>query len=198
MSRPVPEEKSFLRRQLREQMKRLAPEERAAASGQIRRRLLEQPVWQTARSVLFYVPAAEEPDLWPLVDQALAQDKVVTLPRYAPAAGHYLASRIRHGWSDLAPGQFGILEPTADCLIFDLKQLDLALVPGVGFSLDGGRLGRGKGYYDRLLAEVTGCKCGVAFDCQVTAAFPLEPHDIRVNCLVTPTSWHWVVNPPGA
>src|ERR1051325_6492151 len=169
MSSQHPEGKAILRRQLREKVKGLSPDQRSAASVQIRSRLVEQPVWQGARSILFYVPKADEPDLWPLVDEALALGREVVLPRFSADAGLYLACRIRQAPRDLEPGQFGILEPRADCPIFDVKQLDLALVPGVGFSLDGGRLGRGQGYYDRLLAEVTGCKCGVAFDCQVTA-----------------------------
>jgi 5-formyltetrahydrofolate cyclo-ligase len=156
----------------------------------MRLQLTHQSIWREARSVLFYVPHAEEPDLWPLATDALASGRQVALPRFSPATGQYVACRIRTSPGDLVPGQFGILEPTADCPIFDVKQLDLALVPGIGFSLAGGRLGRGKGYYDRLLAEVPGCKCGVAFDCQVTAEWPLEPHDVRVNCLLTPTRWY--------
>ena len=71
-------------------------------------------------------------------------------------------------------------------------RLDLALVPGIGFTLDGGRLGRGKGYYDRLLAEVPVMKCGVAFECQIADEFPLESHDVQLNCILTPTRWHLV------
>jgi 5-formyltetrahydrofolate cyclo-ligase len=66
------------------------------------------------------------------------------------------------------------------------------MVPGIGFSLNGCRLGRGKGYFDRLLSGVSGWKCGVAFDWQVTVEIPAEEHDIRLNSIVTPTRWHVV------
>jgi 5-formyltetrahydrofolate cyclo-ligase len=65
----------------------------------------------------------------------------------------------------------------------------LALVPGVAFDVRGGRLGRGRGFYDRLLAGVSGAKCGVAFDEQIVDAVPAGPLDIRLNCILTPTRW---------
>jgi 5-formyltetrahydrofolate cyclo-ligase len=127
-----------------------------------------------------------------MIDEAFARGTNVVLPRYLPDADLYEPCLIQRDVRSLAPGRFRIPEPTAGCPVFDAKQLDLALIPGIGFSLDGGRLGRGKGYYDRLLAEVAGLKCGVGFDCQVTAALPVETHDVRLNCILTPTRWHLV------
>jgi 5-formyltetrahydrofolate cyclo-ligase len=59
----------------------------------------------------------------------------------------------------------------------------------VAFDLHGHRLGRGKGYYDRLLTAVRGTACGVAFDQQLVPEIPIGPHDVRMNCLLTPTRW---------
>jgi 5-formyltetrahydrofolate cyclo-ligase len=67
--------------------------------------------------------------------------------------------------------------------------LDFILVPGVAFDLSGRRLGRGKGYYDRLLKQTRGTTCGVAFDEQIVGEIPVEPHDLNVNCILTPTRW---------
>ena len=196
MSADPIEIKAALRRQLRERLKGLSDEERKLASAQIRQRLAGQPVWQTAKSILFYAPTASEPELWPLAIEALGHGKSIALPRYSPASDSYAPCLIREPSSDLQPGRFGIPEPAAHCPTFPSKQLDLALVPGIGFTLDGGRLGRGKGYFDRLLAEVPGFKCGVAFDCQVAVEIPLEPHDVRLNCILTPTRWHLVTGQP--
>jgi 5-formyltetrahydrofolate cyclo-ligase len=63
------------------------------------------------------------------------------------------------------------------------------LVPGLAFDPSGRRLGRGKGFYDRLLAMVRGRKCGIAFEEQVVPEIPVEPHDIRLDCLLTPRRW---------
>jgi 5-formyltetrahydrofolate cyclo-ligase len=71
----------------------------------------------------------------------------------------------------------------------DLKRLDLVLVPGLAFDRHGRRLGRGRGYYDRLLAEVPGTSCGVAFDEQLVASDPVGPLDVPLNCILTPSHW---------
>ena len=196
MSADPVEIKAALRRQLREGLQSLSADERSQASVQIRQRLAGQPVWQKAQSILFYLATASEPDLWPLAIEAQSRGQQVALLRYAPDTDSYVPCLVRGAARDLQPGRFGIPEPAAHCPIFNLKQLDLALVPGIGFTLDGGRLGRGKGYFDRLLAEVPGFKCGVAFDWQVAAEIPLEPHDVRLNCILTPTRWHVVTGQP--
>ena len=190
MSGPVAELKAALRRRLRDAAKNIPPAERAAASAQLRLNLEAQELWRTARSVLFYVPMADEPDILPLVAGAVSAGKIVMFPGYVSSDNHYVARQVRNVATDLQPGQFGIPEPSAACPLFDLKQLDFTLVPGLGFSFNGCRLGRGRGYYDRLLAQVSGVKCGAAFDWQVVADIPMEAHDIRLDCIVTPTRWH--------
>ena len=75
-----------------------------------------------------------------------------------------------------------------------MPRLDLILVPGVAFDPGGHRLGRGKGFYDRLLAGMRGTKCGVALEEQIVAAIPVEPLDVRMNFILTPTR---VVNAAG-
>jgi len=88
---------------------------------------------------------------------------------------------------DTHVGEFGVIEPVAACPVIPPNRLDFVVVPGVAFTLDGRRIGRGKGFYDRLLARVDGVKCGVAFDEQIVEMIPLEPHDIRMDWIVTPT-----------
>ena len=178
------------RQHFRAQLSRLAPADRTSASALIRQRLEARPEWQRARAVCLFFPTQGEPDILPVARAALAAGKLVALPRHAPATKAYEAARIADLLRDLAPGRFGILEPRLECPIFPLNELDFVLVPGIGFALDGGRLGRGRGYFDRLLAAVPGFKCGVAFDCQVADGLPLEPHDVCLDCILTPTRWH--------
>ncbi len=106
-----------------------------------------------------------------------------------PHFGGYVACRITDLSKNIRVGEFGIREPVADCAQISLNLLDLILVPGVAFDLHGWRLGRGKGFYDRLLAAVRGFTCGVAFDEQIVAQIPVESHDVHVNCILTPTRW---------
>ena len=184
--------KAELRMKLRAESQPFSGVDRAAASAQICQQLKEQAVWKRARSILFYSPLPDEPDIQPLFGDALTAGKAAALPRYSAPDGKYEACQIRDLAHDLQAGAFGIPEPRRACPIFDLKKLDLVLVPGVGFALNGSRLGRGKGFYDRLLAEIAGIKCGVAFDWQLTVEIPVESHDICLDCILTPTRWHVV------
>ena len=130
-----------------------------------------------------------ELDLWPLAAVAAAAGKRVGLPRYDAALSGYAPCEIQDFSRDLAAGRYGIREPAVHCGKLPLNRLDLMLVPGVAFDLQGRRLGRGKGYYDRMLAAFHGVTCGVAFEQQIVHAIPVAPHDVPVNCLLTPLRW---------
>ncbi len=185
--------KRDLRRQMRTEAASCPPEEMAEASARICRRLTEQAIWRRAGSVLLYMPILGEPDVRPLIREALKAGKLAALPRFVGPPQHYAGCRIPDADVPLVPGPFGILEPGVEYPAVDVKQLDLLLVPGLAFTVDGCRLGRGKGYYDLLLAGVPGAKCGVAFDWQILSRLPLEPHDVLLDYILTPTRWHQVV-----
>jgi 5-formyltetrahydrofolate cyclo-ligase len=181
--------KNQLRGRLRARLREVAPARREELSAQARALLARQSVWQKAGAVLFYAPLPDELDLLPLLEQALAEGRTAVLPRFIAESGVYAACRIDNFARDCAPGKFGVREPGPRCPIFPLNRLDLALVPGVGFNAAGHRLGRGQGYYDRILAAAAGTRCGVAFDEQVVEQIPAEPHDMTMNCILTPTRW---------
>jgi len=189
MTLPLPDLKRELRRRLRTTLSSLPPEWRRATSVQACRLLLQQSVWRQASAVLLYSPMPEEVDIRETADAALAGRKIVALLCFDAVNGGYVARRIANWERDLVPGAFGIREPTGRCPLVDLKRLDFVLVPGLGFTADGRRLGRGKGFYDRVLRQVRGFKCGVAFDQQVVDEIPVEPHDVRLDCILTPTRW---------
>lgn len=91
--------------------------------------------------------------------------------------------------STLRLGAFHIEEPTGDetCSINDI---DLIVVPGVGYDPEGNRVGRGKGYYDRLLGDTRATKIGVAYDFQVVDSIETEPHDVGVDIVITETTYY--------
>jgi 5-formyltetrahydrofolate cyclo-ligase len=162
--------------------------QRQAFSSALCEIVRSQEVWQQAKAILLYSPLPDEPNISALLPEALAAGKIVALPKFNRATGHYLVCRITHA-EKVAPGKFGIHEPHDDCEEFPLKRLDFALVPGVGFDTMGARLGRGRGFYDRLLAQMDGIKCGVAFDDQVVNEIPVAQHDMKMNFVLTPTRW---------
>jgi 5-formyltetrahydrofolate cyclo-ligase len=163
--------------------------QRAAFSAAICERLEQQQAWHSARRVLLFASLPDEPDISELSSRALAAGRTVLLPRFDSATGKYVAS-VMESTADLVRGRYGVLEPAAGCSHMPLNQLDFILVPGVAFDFIGRRLGRGKGFYDRLLSEVRGHKCGVCYDLQVVGQLPEEPHDIRLDSILTPTRWH--------
>jgi 5-formyltetrahydrofolate cyclo-ligase len=211
------EAKVLLRRRVKQGLQAMTEAQRAEASAQARALMVTQPLWREAQSILFFAPLAEELDVWPLAVEASREGKRVFLPRFVKVhspqsavhsaqstvyraedrgqrgegtqAGHYVVCEVRDLKEDIRAGQFGIREPVEGCSRLRLKRLDLILVPGVAFDLHGRRLGRGKGFYDTLLAVMRGTTCGVAFDQQIVGEIPVEPHDVHLNCILTPTRW---------
>jgi 5-formyltetrahydrofolate cyclo-ligase len=189
MPNTIREAKQALRNQVSAGLKRMGPGERAAASARARALLAAQALWQMAQWVLFFAPLAEELDVWPLLAEALAAGKRIGLPRFVAEDGSYEACQIQDLKSDLRVGHFGIREPASHCAALPSTRLDLILVPGLAFDLGGRRLGRGKGYYDQLLGELRGTTCGVGFDEQIVDEIPVAPHDVQLDCILTPTQW---------
>ena len=181
--------KAVLRNRIRERLIRISSAGRIQAARELCLRLSQQAVWVTAKWVLAFAPLPDEVDIWPLVETALGTGKSVAIPRFSSATRTYTAAIVRDLHTDLRRGEFGIREPCPACAELSLSRLDLVLVPGVAFDVHGHRLGRGKGYYDRLLADVRGVKCGVAFDQQVADEVPTGPQDVGVDYIVTPTRW---------
>jgi len=189
MTESSAERKNALREQVRTLVGELTKTQREEAAVEICARLIEQAAWKNASSVMLFSPLVDEPNVRPLLHSALSGDKLTALPRFNAGTGHYEAAVVNDLAKDFIEGKFGILEPAPACKIADLKRLDLVLVPGVAFDWHGHRLGRGRGFYDRLLAEVSGKTCGVAFDQQLVSTLPVEPHDVRLNCILTPSHW---------
>jgi 5-formyltetrahydrofolate cyclo-ligase len=189
MQQTIRETKQALRNQVRAAVARMEPGERVAASTQACAVLEARAQWRTAQWVLFFAPLPRELDVWPLLTVALSAGKRVALPRFVAKTGTYEACQILDPKLDLQVGQFGIREPHSRCAPLPSISLDLILVPGVAFDLHGRRLGRGNGYYDQLLKGLRGKTCGVAFDQQIVGEIPVEPHDVRLDCVLTPTRW---------
>jgi len=184
--------KDELRKSARQQAAAHDAGERARDSVRIAEHIRAQPVWAESRSVLFFSPLASEPDLRSLCIEAIQRGKSVAFPKYVASSDCYEAIRILDLQKDLLPGQFGIHEPVASDPELRLKVLDLIFVPGLCFTFDGVRLGRGRGFYDRLLAAVSGKRCGAAFDWQMCNDLPVEAHDVRLDFIVTPSQWRTI------
>ena len=186
--------KAQIRQKIRSCLVAVSPLERAELSRQAVSRLAGQKVWQNSKSIFGYLALKDELDIFPALEVALKTGKTVALPRHVQHEGVYCAAVLSSEALQFLKGAFGIPEPPADAAVIPLNRLDFVLVPGLAFDARGRRLGRGKGFYDRLLAQVSGIKCGVALDEQIVEELPAEPHDIAMNFILTPTRWIVVPN----
>lgn len=159
-----------------------------AKSAAIWERLSVLREFAGAARPLLYVSMGPEVDTHGLIRQLLAMGRNVCVPWFDAARQRYAASGLRDFDADLATGRFGILEPKPEAIRpAAADQIDVALAPGLAFDETGNRLGRGMGYFDRLLQETSGARIALAFDFQLLGEVPTEAHDTRMDFIVTET-----------
>lgn len=179
--------KGVVRARLAALRRALAPEDVAERGARAQSRLLALPGFAQARTVALYAALAGEVPTETLLARALGAGKTVCFP-VVPARGRLLTFRSVQAASDLVPaGRLAIREPAASSPEVALDSIDLFVVPGVGFTRDGHRLGRGGGYYDATLAAASpsSLRVGLAFGEQVLDALPVTPGDVAVDQVVT-------------
>ena len=166
-----------LRARIRTARARLDPAWRTEAAERLRARLTFPDGW-----IAGYIAIRGEP----VVHTAVPAGRLV-LPR-TTAAG-----LVFHAWDGSAfiPGQLGVPEPDVRLPVVDPREIACWLVPGVVFDRAGNRLGYGKGHYDRVLAGTPGQKIGIAWEMQVVTEVPAEPHDVRMDTVVTEEGAWW-------
>lgn len=182
-------------RQQKQQIRRLAfaarqtQEDKDDLSRQIMARVTAMPEYERAGTVMFYVDVRSEVRTRFALEAALNSGKRIAVPY---CAGDDLELFRLDAMEDLGIQTFGILEPLDRIRILpdrkvDVRELDLILVPGVAFDRDGGRVGHGKGYYDKLLhnARPETPLVALAFECQLFPKIPTEEHDVFMDKVIT-------------
>lgn len=184
---PVHGGKIALRDRLRTARSRLGPAGVATAAAAIAEQVLAVPEVRRAASVAAYVGVGTEPGTGVLLDRLLAAGKRVLLPVVLP--GLDLDWAAYTGPDCLAQAAMGLLEPTGPRLgVAAIATPEVILVPGMGVSPTGYRIGQGGGCYDRALARVPAdtFTCILLYDDEVGLPVPVEPHDIPVRAAVSP------------
>jgi 5-formyltetrahydrofolate cyclo-ligase len=180
---PVVARKRELRAAMRARLREFAPQARAEAAQRACAHVIAAPWFSAARCVFAFVSLPQEIDTAPLLRAVLAADKLLAVPRATVATGSMELVAIED-LDDLHEGPLRVREPRGG-RVLDLAAVDLAVVPGLAFDRQGGRLGRGGGYYDRCLRQRALLTCGLAFAAQVVDAVPMEGFDCRVAWLAT-------------
>lgn len=184
-----PEGKPALRELARKN--RVAQKTKDVLSRQIVDTFMALLAYTSAKTVMFYVDAGSEVRTRDSLPIALAAGKRVVVP-YCIVETNELELFHLESMSELVEGAYKILEPDVELRSkpgkrVDPAELDLVMVPGTAFDPTGGRMGQGKGYYDRLLTNVRpdAPLVALAFDCQMFDAIPVAPHDVFMDFVVT-------------
>lgn len=185
--------KQVARKEILSDLKRLSDEARIEKSRQIRKNLLEFSDFTDASTILLFASLTSEPDLYPLLDAPELGHATFCFPRMERKS---LALYSIESVNQLIAGKGKLLEPDPKkCDLVEIDEIEIALIPGLAFAeRSGGRLGRGGGFYDKLLAEefLHAQSIGVCFQSQIKTTLPLEPHDELVDGMVTETGLHLV------
>lgn len=184
----VQERKNELRKQAH--AARNAQENKDELSRRIVGAFMALPEYAVAETVMFYIDVRSEVRTRHDLELALQSGKKIVVP-WCNAEGELELFHLE-SMDELEVGMYRILEPKAELRLLEQKQvpveqLDLIMVPGVGFDVRGGRMGHGKGYYDKLLehARKDTPLIALAFECQIFEEIPVAPHDVFMDKIIT-------------
>lgn len=175
--------KERIRRESLKRRNRLSREEIERKSLLIRRGILKLPEFVKAKRILTYFEKGTEVKISPLITHMLNTGKEVILPITVPEKKELLLSRIM-SLEELGEGIFGILEPKVMRLV-PPETIELAILPGVAFDLEGNRIGYGGGYFDGLLHKMDALLIGVAYEIQIVEDLPSSSKDVRMDKIIT-------------
>ncbi|MDO4756470.1 MAG: 5-formyltetrahydrofolate cyclo-ligase [Parabacteroides sp.] len=150
-------------------------------SAKIMERLEETELFRQASCIALYHALPGEVQTADFIEKWY-KHKQLLLP---VVKGNDLQLFVYAGIESLQTGAFGILEPSDDCQVVPEEKIDLIIVPGVAFDRQHNRLGRGKGFYDRLLSTLSTPKIGICYDFQLKELIPVEPFDKKMDLIIT-------------
>jgi len=178
--------KSAIRRQLKAALVAQSETDRHTKSIAACSLLSSSPEFHAAKVVMLFLSTAEEVDTAPLALRCWQAGKTVVVPKVSWDQKRMMPTEITSLTTGMTTTGPGVREPIAGQPM-PADFVDLVVVPGVGFSPTGFRIGRGMGFYDRFLAqpEFCGVSCGLGFDLQVIDNLPVLVHDVPLSMLVT-------------
>ena len=160
--------------------------QRRGADEALRARLAALPEVAGAHTILCFASFRTEIDTMPFIARCLAQGATVALPLIV-GPHHMEAFAVSDPARDLVPGRFAIPEPRPELPLVDPAAIDVVIVPGSVFDLEGGRMGYGGGFYDTYLGRLRpdAPRVAIAYELQLVERVPREPHDLCVDTVVT-------------
>jgi 5-formyltetrahydrofolate cyclo-ligase len=167
------------RRIIKLQKKALSEQYKREASAYALSRLEDTEIFATSNNILLYNSLPDELSTTQFLDKWHRLKNI-----YLPRVNGDDLEILRYNPSEMHKGSFNIEEPNGDCLC-DINNIELIVVPGVAFDYKCNRVGRGKGYYDRLLSHNHAVTIGIAYDFQVIDEIDVDPHDVPLDMVIT-------------
>jgi 5-formyltetrahydrofolate cyclo-ligase len=162
--------------------------EKAEKTRAIENRLFEFANFLEAKIALLYVNTKNEVQTEDIIKRSYDYHKIVVLPAFDPEKFEMSLMKVDHFAKDLVPGPRNVAEPdAARCKAVPMERIDIAIIPGLAFDEKGGRIGTGRGYYDRLIPKlaITTRKVALTFEEQIVTQIPMESHDKHVDIIIT-------------
>ena len=178
-------DKNLIRKTVLRQRRALSALEKSQAESVMLESLLNWEVFKNAGVIHIFISKPDEPDTRPIIEHCWSSRKKIAVPVVLPDTFDLFHSEIK-SFDDLVYGMHGTQEPSPERRIkINPESFDLVIVPGVAFDRQGGRLGHGKGYYDRFLELTSAFRLGLTFDCQLLETVPTELHDVPMNAILS-------------
>lgn len=175
-------DKRDIRRKIKAMKQMLLESEKAEAAERAFARLEETAAFIMAERILMYHSLPDE-----LSTHGFLRKWGSRKHFYLPRVNGVNLDILPYEESRLELGAFHIEEPTGNDTV-SAEDIELVIVPAVAFDRKGNRLGRGKGFYDRLLSETKATKIGIAYEFQIVDEIPVEPHDVAMDIVISPDS----------
>lgn len=171
--------KAEIRKQIKQLKRNLSDIEKSNAAHLAFSKLEALPQFKQAKNILCYHSLPDEISTLSFIEKWHKEKSF-----YLPRVNGDILEILQYSPSTLTEGAFNIKEPTGNTIanIFDM---DIAIVPAVAYDKMGNRLGRGKGYYDKLLHNFNKTKIGIIYNCQLIPSLPSEKYDIPVDIVIS-------------
>lgn len=179
-------DKNLIREELMDIRGKLGKDEHKKKSRQVVKKLMDSNFYKDANNIMIFISFKNEIDTHEFIKKAIEDGKNIFVPITIPDGRKLKPSHLKN-FNELEPGFYNILTPKEEFIRYiDPKDLDLIIVPGLGFDKSGYRVGFGGGYYDRFLSNLKNVKkISIAFDFQILDKVPKDSFDIPVDCIYT-------------
>jgi len=166
--------------------KSIPENKKAILDRKILSHLFNWELYRKSKYIFCYINFRSEINTTKLIKNAMGEGKTIVLPKIFPELKEMKAFIIKDINQDLAPGEYGILEPVNHCQEAEYEKIDLIITPGLAFTPGGERIGYGGGYYDRFLAKYPHIpSCALTYERLIFNYLPVKEHDITVDYVIT-------------